>query len=99
MCSNGDDSFFAQRLHLKYVLISNPERLMNLQDREQLTTFLQQLAQVQAGAKDEEAGNDCQHVCASTDAAYLVVQRAFLLDASLQVARAQIAQLKAQLTQ
>ena len=28
---------------------------MNLQEREQLTTFLQQLAQAQAGAKDEEA--------------------------------------------
>jgi len=28
---------------------------MNLPEREQLTTFLQQLAQAHAGAKDEEA--------------------------------------------
>jgi len=70
---------------------------MNLQEREQLTTFLQQLAQVQAGAKDEEA----QAMIASTfarqpDAAYLVVQRALLLDAAVQNAQAQITELKAQ---
>jgi len=73
---------------------------MNLHEREQLTTFLQQLAQVQAGSKDEEA----QAMIAGTfarqpDAAYLVVQRALLLDAALQVAQAQIAELKAQLVQ
>ena len=73
---------------------------MNVQEREQLTTFLQQLAQVQAGTKDEEA----QVMIAGTfarqpDAAYLVVQRALLLDAALQEAQAQIAQLKAQLAQ
>lgn len=73
---------------------------MNVQEREQLTTFLQQLAQVQAGTKDEEA----QAMIAGTfarqpDAAYLVVQRALFLDAALQEAQAQIAQLKAQLAQ
>lgn len=73
---------------------------MNFQEREQLTTFLQQLAQVQAGAKDEEA----QAMIAGTfarqpDAAYLVVQRALLLDAALQDAQAQIGALKAQLAQ
>ena len=73
---------------------------MNLQEREQLTTFLQQLAQARAGVKDEEA----QAMIASTfarqpDAAYLVVQRALLLDAALQDAQAQIAQLKTQLAQ
>ncbi|WP_041377741.1 DUF2076 domain-containing protein [Polaromonas naphthalenivorans] len=73
---------------------------MNLQEREQLTTFLQQLAQARAGVKDEEA----QAMIASTfarqpDAAYLVVQRALLLDAALQDAQAQITQLKAQLAQ
>lgn len=71
---------------------------MNVHEREQLTTFLQQLAQAQAGLKDEEA----QAMIASTfarqpDAAYLVVQRALLLDAALKGAEAQIAQLKAQL--
>ena len=73
---------------------------MNLQEREQLTTFLQQLAQAQAGAKDEEA----QAMIAGTfsrqpDAAYLVVQRSLLLDAALQDAQVQITQLKAQLAQ
>ena len=73
---------------------------MNLQEREQLTTFLQQLAQARAGIKDEEA----QAMIASTfvrqpDAAYLVVQRALLLDAALQDAQAQIDQFKAQLAQ
>ena len=73
---------------------------MNLPEREQLTTFLQQLAQAQAGAKDDEA----QEMIAGTfsrqsDAAYLVVQRALLLDAALQEAQAQITQLKAQLAQ
>lgn len=73
---------------------------MNLQERELLTTFLQQLAQVQAGTKDEEA----QAMVAGTfarqpDAAYLVVQRALLLDAALQDAQVQITQLKAQLAQ
>ncbi|MFC5519541.1 DUF2076 domain-containing protein [Polaromonas jejuensis] len=71
---------------------------MNLQEREQLTTFLQQLAQAQLGFKDEEA----QAMIANTfagqaDAAYLVVQRAVMLDAALRGAEAQIAQLKAQL--
>ena len=73
---------------------------MNLQEREQLTTFLQQLAQAQAGAKDEEA----QAMIAGTffrqpDAAYLVVQRSLLLDAALQDAQAQISALKTQLAQ
>ena len=73
---------------------------MNLQEREQLTTFLQQLAQAQAGDKDEEV----QAMIASTfvrqpDAVYLVVQRALLLDAALQDAQSQIAQLKEQLAQ
>lgn len=73
---------------------------MNMQEREQLTTFLQQLTQAQAGAKDEEA----QAMIASTfvrqpDAAYLVVQRALLLDSALQDAQTQVAQLKDQLGQ
>ena len=73
---------------------------MNLQEREQLTTFLQQLAQVQAGSKDEEAQAMITGTFArQPDAAYLVVQRALLLDAALQVAQAQIAELKAQLAQ
>jgi len=73
---------------------------MNMQEREQLTHFLHQLAQTQAGAKDAEAAA----MIAATfshhaDAPYLVVQRALLLDAAIHNADAQIAQLKAQVAQ
>lgn len=71
---------------------------MNLPEREQLTTFLQQLAQAQAGPRDEEAQAMISGAFArQSDAAYLVVQRVLLLDAALQNAQADNAQLKAQL--
>jgi hypothetical protein len=87
-------------LYLSIVLISMPEFSMNLQEREQLTAFLQQLAQAQVGFKDEQA----QAMIASTfarqpDAPYLVVQRALILDAELKQAQAENARLKAQLAQ
>lgn len=73
---------------------------MNMQEREQLTTFLQQLAQAQAAYKDEEAQSLIEQAFArQPDAAYLVVQRALLLDAACKNAEAQITQLKAQLAQ
>lgn len=73
---------------------------MNLQEREKLTIFLQQLVQAQAGFKDEEAQSMIANTFArQPDAGYLVVQRALLLDAALQDAQAQIAQLKNQLAQ
>jgi len=73
---------------------------MNLQEREQLSTFLQQLTQAQAGAKDEEAqAMIAGGFARQSDAPYLVVQRALLLDAALQEAQTQITQLKAQLAQ
>lgn len=73
---------------------------MNVQEREQLSAFLQQLAQAQTGPKDEEA----QALIAGTvahqpDAAYLLVQRALILDGALKAAQSQIAQLKTQLEQ
>lgn len=73
---------------------------MNIQEREQLVNFLQQLDQASAGVKDAEA----QMLIASTlarqpDAGYLLVQRSLLQDNALQAAQAQIVNLQAELQQ
>ena len=71
---------------------------MNLQEQEQLTAFLQQLDKAQAGYKDAQAQAMIAAVFArQPDAAYLVVQRALLLEVACTNADAQIAQLKDQL--
>ena len=68
---------------------------MNAQEREQLTQFLQQLAQAQVGAKDGEAEKLILDACArQPDAAYLLVQRSLLLNQALQNAQAEIARLQ-----
>lgn len=73
---------------------------MNTQEREQLSSFLQQLAQAQALQKDEEAQAMINSAVArQPDAAYLLVQRALILDGALKNAQAQITQLQAQLAQ
>lgn len=73
---------------------------MNTQEREQLGAFLQQLAQAQASQKDEEAlAMINSTVARQPDAAYLLVQRALILDAALKNAQNQIAQLQSQLAQ
>ena len=73
---------------------------MNVQEREQLTGFLQQLAQAQAGPKDEEAlGMIGSAVARQPDALYLLVQRTLILDGALKSAQSQIAQLQTQLEQ
>lgn len=73
---------------------------MNAQEREQLTVFLQQLAQAQAVQKDEEAlAMISSTVARQPDAAYLLVQRALILDAALKNAQSQMAQLQSQLEQ
>ena len=73
---------------------------MNVQEREQLTGFLQQLAQAQAGPKDEEAlGMIGSTVARQPDALYLLVQRTLILDGALKSAQSQIAQLQTQLEQ
>lgn len=71
---------------------------MNVQEREQLSVFLQQLVQAQAGQKDAEAEALIKEACArQPEAAYLLVQRALLLDHALQNAQAQIARLQNEL--
>lgn len=73
---------------------------MNLQEREQLSQFLQQLVQAQAGQKDAEAEALIKEACArQPEAAYLLVQRALLLDHALQNAQAQVARLQGELAQ
>ena len=73
---------------------------MNLQEREQLTGFLQQLAQTQAGQKDAEAEMLIRDACSrQPDAAYLLVQRALLLEHAVQAAQTKIGQLQSALEQ
>jgi hypothetical protein len=73
---------------------------MHIQEREQLSQFLQQLAQAQAGPKDAEAQALIDSAVArQPDAAYLLVQRSLLQDSALQAAQAQIASLQAALQQ
>ncbi|MFJ2994969.1 DUF2076 domain-containing protein [Pandoraea sp. NPDC087047] len=73
---------------------------MNQQELQALQGFLTQLTQAQAGVKDEQAQAliaDAVH--RQPDAAYLLVQRALLLDHALASARAQIATLQSQVSQ
>lgn len=73
---------------------------MNTQEREQLTHFLQQLTQAQAAQKDGEADALIREACLrQPDAAYLLVQRAMLLDHAVQDAQAQVTRLQDELTQ
>ncbi|MBC7683170.1 MAG: DUF2076 family protein [Ferruginibacter sp.] len=73
---------------------------MNTQERDQLTTFLQQLGQARAAVKDAEAQTLIDTAVArQPDAAYLLVQRSLLQDNALQAAQAQIASLQAELQQ
>jgi hypothetical protein len=80
--------------------MSTKEQAMNLQEREQLSQFLQQLVQAQAGQKDAEAETLIKEACArQPEASYLLVQRALLLDHALQNAQAQVARLQGELAQ
>jgi hypothetical protein len=73
---------------------------MNLQERELLTTFLQQMSQAQAGQKDAEADALIwAAVARQPEAAYLLVQRAMGLEYALQAAQAQAVKLQAELDQ
>lgn len=71
---------------------------MNTQEREQLSQFLQQLIQVQASEKDSEADTLIREASMrQPDAAYLLVQRAMLLDHALQSSLAQVSHLQEEL--
>ncbi|MDC6175858.1 DUF2076 domain-containing protein [Ralstonia solanacearum] len=71
---------------------------MTPQELQALDSFLAQLTQAQAGAKDPQAETRiADAVARQPDAAYLLVQRAMLLDQALASAKAQIAQLQTRL--
>lgn len=71
---------------------------MSPQELQALETFLAQLTQARAGAKDPQAeARILDAVARQPDAAYLLVQRAMLLDHALASAQAQIATLQNQL--
>ena len=73
---------------------------MNQQERDLLSSFLQQLSQAKAEHKDAEAESLINTACAKQpDAAYLLVQRAMQLDYALQASQAQSAKLQAQVDQ
>ncbi len=68
---------------------------MNTQEREQLTRFLQQLAQAQVGAKDVDAERLIHETCSrQPDSNYLLVQRCLLLDQALATAQSEITRLQ-----
>jgi len=71
---------------------------MSPQELQALEAFLAQLTQARAGAKDPQAEARILEAAArQPDAAYLLVQRAMLLDHALASAQAQIATLQSQL--
>jgi hypothetical protein len=71
---------------------------MTPQERQLLTTFLQQLAQTRADPKDPEADGLIRNaISRQPDANYLLVQRAVGLDLALKAAQAQAEKLQAEL--
>ena len=71
---------------------------MNLQETQSLETLLSQLVQVRGVAKDPHADSlIAGAVAQQPDAAYLLVQRALLMEQALNQAKAQIASLQGQL--
>ena len=73
---------------------------MTPQERELLTTFLQQMTRAQAGQKDPEADALIRDASArQPDAVYLLVQRAMGLDYALQASQAQVTKLQTDIDQ
>lgn len=73
---------------------------MTPQERELLTTFLQQMTQAQAAQKDPEAEALIRDAASrQPDALYLLTQRALGLDYAMQAKEAQMAKLQAELDQ
>lgn len=73
---------------------------MNPQERDQLTLLLNQLSDAKLAGKDQEAEALIKEaVTRQPDAAYLLIQRTLLMEQALNVAKAQIAQLQAQVAQ
>lgn len=73
---------------------------MTLQERELLTSFLQQMTLAQAGQKDPEAEALIREASAKQpDTAYLLVQRSMGLEYALQAANAETARIQGELNQ
>ena len=73
---------------------------MTAQERELISTFLQQMKQTQAGLKDAEADALINAAVTSRpDSAYLLVQRAIGLDYALQAVKADLVSAQAELAQ
>ena len=73
---------------------------MTPQERELITTFLEQMKQTRAGQKDPEAeALIAAAVASQPDAAYLLVQRAVGLDYALQAAKVDLVKVQAELEQ
>jgi hypothetical protein len=71
---------------------------MNYQEREQLTAFLSQLVAARVGQKDAEAESLIRDALGrQPDAAYLLVQKAFLQEQALRNAQGRIDQLQSEL--
>jgi hypothetical protein len=74
------------------------EAVLNTQEREELTRFLKELVQAQAGAKDAEAERMIRENCNyQPDASYLLVQRVLLLEQALKKSQADNAGLQKEL--
>lgn len=70
---------------------------MNQNEREQLSRFLNQLRQARVDGRNSEADRLIREAVAdNSDAAYLLVQRAMLMEQALENAKTQIAQLRQQ---
>ena len=68
---------------------------MNIDERERLGRFLQQLAEARVGTKDAEADRLIQEACRTQpDANYLLVQRNLLLEQAVENLQAEIARMK-----
>ena len=73
---------------------------MTPQERELLTTFLQQMTQAQAGQKDAEAEAMIREATSKQpDAVYLLVQRAMGLEYALQAAHSETVKIQGELNQ
>ena len=73
---------------------------MTPEERELLTSFLQQMAQARAEQKDPEADALIRDAAArQPDALYLLTQRALGLDYALNATQAQVAKLQTELDQ
>jgi hypothetical protein len=70
---------------------------MTPQERDNLTLFLKQLGEARAEGKDSDADRLIRETASKhPDAAYLLVQRAMLVEQALNIAKAQIAELQSQ---